>query len=179
MSANLNNSTLGLVIGRLRSLPPSVQSDKRKAFVDECCKLLDDSELGTIAHIAAFVVATRSKVWPLNQSRTVARQVDAHLTRGFAALERRIADTSIRWGQTGIGLRYEGCQLLQLHLRQAIPLDVKRRVLAAGLCAHCGSTDRLTVDHVRPVARGGSNDEANLQCLCRPCNSRKGARYAS
>lgn len=42
-------------------------------------------------------------------------------------------------------------------------------------CVRCGSTERLEVDHVWPIARGGGNDDGNLQTLCRPCNRRKWA----
>ena len=34
----------------------------------------------------------------------------------------------------------------------------------------------LTVDHVVPKARGGTDSAANLSVLCRGCNARKGAR---
>lgn len=40
-------------------------------------------------------------------------------------------------------------------------------------CAMCGSTERLEIDHIIPLARGGSNDPDNLQILCRHCNRRK------
>lgn len=43
-------------------------------------------------------------------------------------------------------------------------------------CRACGSTDDLTVDHVIPRAKGGGHELANLQTLCRSCNSRKGIR---
>jgi hypothetical protein len=43
-------------------------------------------------------------------------------------------------------------------------------------CLRCGTTDKLTIDHKRPVARGGTNSADNLQTLCGPCNSSKGAR---
>lgn len=42
------------------------------------------------------------------------------------------------------------------------------------LCLKCGSKDKLTIDHIRPISRGGSNDESNLQTLCRDCNVEKG-----
>jgi HNH endonuclease len=42
-------------------------------------------------------------------------------------------------------------------------------------CAHCGSSDDLAIDHVVALAVGGTNDLSNLQLLCGPCNSRKGA----
>ena len=41
-------------------------------------------------------------------------------------------------------------------------------------CLRCGSDEPLTVDHVTPLSRGGSNTAENLQALCRRCNSIKG-----
>jgi 5-methylcytosine-specific restriction endonuclease McrA len=42
-------------------------------------------------------------------------------------------------------------------------------------CVHCGADEDLTIDHIIPVAAGGTDDPANLQVLCRRCNSAKGA----
>lgn len=41
-------------------------------------------------------------------------------------------------------------------------------------CQRCSVTTDLTIDHVAPLIRGGTNDLDNLQILCRSCNSRKG-----
>lgn len=60
--------------------------------------------------------------------------------------------------------------------RRQLRPEVRARVLASGMCARCGSTDDLTVDHVVPVSRGGSDDIDNLRALCLRCNSSKGAR---
>lgn len=49
-----------------------------------------------------------------------------------------------------------------------------RRCRACGMAAEDGVT--LEVDHITPVAKGGSNEEANLWVLCRPCNSGKSDR---
>lgn len=43
-------------------------------------------------------------------------------------------------------------------------------------CFACGSTERLTRDHIIPVTKGGTNDIANIQPLCLSCNARKGNR---
>ena len=59
-----------------------------------------------------------------------------------------------------------------------IPRDVRQRVWQkyAGRCADCGATQYLEFDHIVPVARGGSNSDANVQLLCRGCNSKKSDR---
>lgn len=45
-------------------------------------------------------------------------------------------------------------------------------------CAICGiRKDKLDVDHIMPLALGGSNWPSNLQLLCRICNVRKGAKH--
>lgn len=40
-------------------------------------------------------------------------------------------------------------------------------------CVSCGSKSNLAVDHIKPRAKGGTNDLANLQLLCKPCNNEK------
>ncbi len=58
--------------------------------------------------------------------------------------------------------------------------DDIRKLLAIqrGRCVNCRSDirKRYDVDHIMPLARGGSNDRSNLQLLCPPCNHSKHAR---
>ena len=40
-------------------------------------------------------------------------------------------------------------------------------------CAICGEKKELTRDHIIPLTKGGQHTAANIQALCRSCNSRK------
>ncbi len=45
-----------------------------------------------------------------------------------------------------------------------------------GLCHHCGQKFKardLTMDHLIPLARGGTSAKGNIVCSCRPCNQAK------
>jgi 5-methylcytosine-specific restriction endonuclease McrA len=59
-----------------------------------------------------------------------------------------------------------------------IPADIRWAVWERDnyTCQHCGSRRNLTVDHVYPEVKGGEMTMDNAQTLCKPCNSRKGAR---
>ena len=59
------------------------------------------------------------------------------------------------------------------------PKGLKGRLMRRqnNTCVYCGYRRRATsmeIDHIIPAVRGGSNDESNLQVICRPCNQRKG-----
>lgn len=44
-------------------------------------------------------------------------------------------------------------------------------------CAYCGRSDvALEADHRTPLARGGSNNIANILPACRSCNGRKATK---
>lgn len=59
--------------------------------------------------------------------------------------------------------------------------SIKRRKMAHLVrrdkgCLICGSTKRLTIDHVIPRSKGGSNKFSNMQLLCFRHNQEKGAK---
>jgi hypothetical protein len=66
--------------------------------------------------------------------------------------------------------------------REPLPRDLRYSILRRDgfKCRNCGATPddrrvRLQVDHIVPVAKGGSDDPSNLQTLCQDCNLGKGA----
>lgn len=40
-------------------------------------------------------------------------------------------------------------------------------------CALCGTTEKLSIDHIIAVINGGTNTIDNVQILCNPCNNKK------
>ena len=62
--------------------------------------------------------------------------------------------------------------------RIKIPSSVKKYVFERDnyRCQSCGKSStqtELSIDHIIPLARGGSNDISNLQTLCQKCNKKK------
>lgn len=41
-------------------------------------------------------------------------------------------------------------------------------------CAYCGSKENLTIDHVVPRSKGGTDIVTNVVCSCKECNNDKG-----
>lgn len=46
-------------------------------------------------------------------------------------------------------------------------------------CAYCGSEENLTLDHIIPTSKGGSDRITNLVCACKSCNHDKGNTFWS
>ena len=53
----------------------------------------------------------------------------------------------------------------------------KRLLAISPYCNWCGirlMIGTATIDHVIPIARGGTNNKGNLVLACQPCNQRRG-----
>lgn len=73
---------------------------------------------------------------------------------------------------------YCGGELATRYGRQPIPRKLRHKVFKRDgyRCRECGASKdetSLEIDHIVPVARGGTNDINNLQTLCRVCNRMK------
>ena len=60
---------------------------------------------------------------------------------------------------------------MTLRLRYSI---MKRDNFMCVLCGRRPPEVELHVDHIKPVSKGGTNDESNLRTLCADCNMGKG-----
>lgn len=116
------------------------------------------------------IVATRQQLAQL--CRCLPEEIDPAMKE----IDGRVAGVSVNDDSYTIrlslrGYFYKGC------VRSAIPESVRSAVLGRDAsCALCGSSERLEIDHIKPVAHGGSNHLRNLQVLCRPCNASKGCK---
>ena len=54
-------------------------------------------------------------------------------------------------------------------------LDVLK--LECDCCVYCYSNEKLTIDHIVPLSRGGTNEMNNLVLACKSCNSAKHNKY--
>ena len=73
------------------------------------------------------------------------------------------------------GSRCPACKLRRPSGNQWAP--VRRHVLLRDnyRCQECGAAGNV-VDHITPIAAGGTDHPSNLRALCAPCNGRKGDR---
>lgn len=66
-----------------------------------------------------------------------------------------------------------------LKIKRNVPARIRHLMIKSHpYCSYCGSRPPevvLHVDHITPLAHGGSNEEINLQVLCDSCNLGKGA----
>ena len=53
--------------------------------------------------------------------------------------------------------------------------SIKKKVFERDgkVCAICGRSEKLCIDHILPVSRGGFTKLDNLQVLCEKCNLQK------
>ena len=102
-----------------------------------------------------------------------------------AALAMKPADVKailLNFGVSRAKLDWQGCQVTandeRRVRRDAVTSELKRAVfhLDDHECVYCSARNLLEVDHIQPVALGGTNDIENLVTACERCNKKKGSR---
>ena len=62
------------------------------------------------------------------------------------------------------------CRTISKNNKKLVRMEFSHR------CCKCGSTKDLTIDHIIPVAMGGTSTRDNLQLMCQSCNLAKASR---
>ena len=111
----------------------------------------------------------------INEADIVARicEIDAEL----AAMPRVIGCSSLGGRKWKLYGKKRRLRMKLARLRGDSTARERTNMLrSAGGCAECGSRCNLSIDHITPLANGGSHALTNLRVLCVTCNSRKGAK---
>lgn len=122
-------------------------------------------------HAGGRVTITQICQWT-GLARSTATELVCALDRA-GWIDRSTTSGGVRCGRWSLRVGQPTCPR-RADLPGGMRLDVLDRDGHA--CRDCGTPIDLTVDHIIPWALGGSDDMTNLQTLCRPCNSSKGAR---
>lgn len=101
------------------------------------------------------------------------RRIDAEAVRAEEAARRianpdahRAKDSRRRARKAAAGGSYTAADIAMLKKHQKNQCAVCR----------CSIESGYHIDHIQPIARGGSNDKTNLQLLCPPCNLAKNSK---
>lgn len=154
---------------------PWVRLDTNIATAPEVLVLVDryrDGHRTMLVHIFAVCWAATNDadgvITPLGLRESHGRPRDAG----------RLVDVGL-WEPTGNEwLIVDWLEHVQPDRRAHIPAALRRAVYDRDghACRACGSTERLSLDHVVHWSRGGQDTLQNLRTLCQPCNSARRAR---
>jgi hypothetical protein len=79
----------------------------------------------------------------------------------------------VQWCETR---KYIKAQRTLLHSKRRNSFLAELEKLSGAVCAECGATENLQLDHIKPVSLGGASVLENLQLLCASHNYKKGSR---
>lgn len=136
--------------------------------------------------LQSTLFATRPWVWTASELCAVSQTLKLYpadadwLSQAVADAMPGVIDLPLAqwdWGTDPIYV-VEPAKPVRKPIRKRVRFEVLHR--ADYTCQACGAKAadgaELHIDHIHPVSKGGTNDPANLQALCRDCNLGKGAR---
>lgn len=70
---------------------------------------------------------------------------------------------------------YRLSQGVKLRIKYKLAWKYQRTCVYCG--AYCGDWRVFTLDHIQPLAKGGTSREENLALSCLACNAKKGSNW--
>jgi 5-methylcytosine-specific restriction endonuclease McrA len=147
----------------------------------KCWKMANPDKVKAYNEANRAKTAERSRAWALaNPERVVSNRVT-----WLAANRERHAKTRLAWERSHLDKCRLKCEKRRALKYANTPLDEMLTsaewlaILAQhdGHCAYCGKkTERLTLDHVIPLSKGGKHSKDNVMPACLHCNVTKGTR---
>lgn len=114
--------------------------------------------------IAAGLLVPRGGPWTAEQKREY-KKAYKKTPKGAAA--RRVEKRNRRAAKKQVGGRHTAADIERIHAGQKYKCAICK----------CSTKDKCEVDHIMPLALGGTNWANNLQILCPACNNRKSAKH--
>jgi 5-methylcytosine-specific restriction endonuclease McrA len=124
------------------------------------------------AYSRAYRLAHRDQISETNHIRNLARR------EYYARYHRAYLDT-----ERGRAIAYACCRRRRASKRGAVGADYTTAEMIEARCSLWGNRCWIcggpmqAIDHVKPLAKGGAHLPCNLRPICKPCNSRKGAKW--
>ncbi|MFN3215881.1 MAG: HNH endonuclease [Acidimicrobiales bacterium] len=158
-----------------KSGQPVTGMSNGSVFHEECLVSLENQT----TRLATEALYRTNAIRQLNMRLAKANTVRGSLSRLFGAGD-NVDDINQRLRQATAELaeaeaQHKRSQDLQTHIYDFLsryPPDWEERTRALrSRCQRCGSSANLQIHHMTPLARGGSNQVENLECLCESCHS--------
>lgn len=131
-----------------------------------------------IARVVAWIKENPEAAKKHRAASHARRDLQACRLRGKAWRDQnkeRMAELKRRWHEHNPQKATQYNHQRRARGAEPLPPEVIRSVFDRdGHCLRCLTTEKLTLDHIVPLSRGGTNDQDNLQTLCRGCNGSKG-----
>lgn len=152
-------------------------TDRRPPWIKFHIALLDNYELMQLRAATKWlacglllVAATNDNVIP-NDSKWIGQRVSLNTNQVAFGLGELFAIGFLEFS-SGTETREE--PWASRHVSAALRSEIMARDSFA--CVSCKATEKLEIDHIQPISKGGTGDPDNLQVLCRSCNRAKRAR---
>lgn len=141
--------------------------------------LLDPEPLGIVIRLLPYILAVKTT----EDFRILSRYCRVH-PKTLRKWWPQIMEHALQKDEDGfLALRDLNWLLVQTVSAERQDLrHLMSRLIAhwGSACVYCGAdSGSLHIEHIVPLARGGSDDLSNLTLACGACNSRKGKKTAS
>ena len=119
-------------------------------------------------------------LWTRSGSYSAAKRAKGFIAANALPILTQAPDAAKELLAAGLWKRVKGGYrhgpFTQLAGRPWIPTSLRTAVYERDgyRCVECGSPERLSLDHIKPWARGGLDTYENLRTFCLPCNWSRG-----
>jgi len=150
------------------------------SLVCDCCKIRHEFYVGSMFAIPpAGLIINNGEIFICSDCIKNSYFYDNSLYNILSQYEEKVAENDIFIKELFRSIKDYLPNIFKLK-RKVLPTKLRQQILKryGYKCVHCGGDKNLTIDHIKPYSKNGSDEEHNLQVLCRSCNSKKGNRQS-